>query len=142
MKIEKLRIGDLVVEIGKPNRVYKVISLAVANDTDVHVVDVETESEAQMFSAEELELSEYRYKLAPWAYDDEEDVYMTETSGILDTHYYCICVSDYYCKCPLYASGNGRFNLIGVYPSVELAKEAAERHFNALMEKLIKEVTE
>lgn len=142
MRIEDLRIGDLVVEIGKPNRVYKVISLAVVNDTDVHVVDAETETEAQMFSAKELELSEYRYKLAPWAYDEEEDVYMAETSGILDTHYYCISVSDYYCKCSLYASGNGRFDLIGVYPSVELAKEAAERHFNDLMEKLIEEVTE
>lgn len=142
MRIEDLRIGDLVVELGKPNRVYKVISLAVVNDTDVHVVDVEKETESQMFSADELELAGYRYKLAPWYYDDEEDVYMADASGMLDTHYYCIGVSDYYKKCSLYEAGNNRFDLIGVYESVELAKEAAEKHFNELMEKLIKEVTE
>ncbi|WP_449303054.1 hypothetical protein [Porphyromonas endodontalis] len=141
MRIEELRIGDLVVEIGKPDRVYKVISLAVVNDTDVHVVDVETEAESQMFSADELELSEYRYKLAPWVYYDEEDVYTATTSDILDTNY-CIRVSDYYNKCSLYVSGCDRFDLIGEYPSVESAKEAAEKHFNNLMEKLIKEVTE
>nr|DAW15732.1 MAG TPA: hypothetical protein [Caudoviricetes sp.] len=141
MRIEELRIGDLVVEIGKPDRVYKVISLAVVNDTDVHVVDVETEAESQMFSADELELSEYRYKLAPWVYYDEEDVYTATTSDILDTNY-CIRVSDYYNKCSLYVSGCDRFDLIGEYPSVESAKEAAEKHFNELMEKLIEEVTE
>ena len=141
MRIEELRIGDLVVEIGKPDRVYKVISLAVVNDTDVHVVDVETEAESQMFSADELELSEYRYKLATWVYYDEEDVYTATTSDILDTNY-CIRVSDYYNKCSLYVSGCDRFDLIGEYPSVESAKEATEKRFNELMEKLIKEVTE
>lgn len=141
MRIEELRIGDLVVEIGKPNRVYKVISLAVVNDTDVHVVDVETETEAQMFSADELKLAGYRYKLAPWVYYDEEDVYTATTSDILDTNY-CIRVSDYYHKCSLYISGSDKFFLLDTYPSVELAKEAAEKHFNDLMEKLIEEVTE
>lgn len=41
-----------------------------------------------------------------------------------------------------YNIGKDEPQLIGVYPSVELAKEAAEKHFNELMEKLIKEVTE
>lgn len=139
MRIEDLRIGDLVVEIGKPNRVYKVISLAAVNDTDVHVVDVETEAEAQMFSAGELELMEYRYKLAPWAYDDEEDVYTAATSEILGVDY-CIVVN--YDKCVLYTTCRANLSLVGEYKSVDDAKEAAEKRFNELMEKLIKEVTE
>lgn len=139
MRIEELRIGDLVVEIGKPNRVYKVISLAVVNDTDVHVVDVETEAEAQMFSADELELAEYRYKIAPWAYYDEEDVYTAATSEILGFAY---CISAGVIMSHLYLMGKDEPQLIGGYLSVESAKEAAEKHFNNLMEKLIKEVTE
>lgn len=139
MRIEDLRIGDLVVEIGKPNRVYKVISLAVVNDTDVHVVDVETETESQMFSADELELAGYRYKLAGWVYYDEEDIYTAATSKFLDTDYRIVCS---YNKCVLYITCRANLSLIGEYKSVEAAKEAAEKHFNELMEKLIKEVTE
>lgn len=139
MRIEDLRIGDLVVEVGKPNRVYKVISLAVVNDTDVHVVDVETETEAQMFSAEELELMEYRYKIAPWVYYDEEDIYTAATSKFLDTDYRIVCS---YNKCVLYTTCRANLSLVGEYKSVDDAKEAAEKHFNELMEKLIKEVTE
>ena len=139
MRIEELRIGDLVVEIGKPNRVYKVISLAVVNDTDVHVVDVETETESQMFSADELELIGYRYKLAPWAYYEKEDVYKAATSEMLGFAY---CISAGVIMSHLYLVGKDEPQLIGGYTSVELAKEAAEKHFNDLMEKLIKEVTE
>ena len=139
MRIEDLRIGDLVVEIGKPNRVYKVISLAVVNDADVHVVDVETETESQMFSAEELELSEYRYKLAPWVYYNEEDIYTAATSKFLDTDYRIVCS---YNKCVLYITCRANLSLVGEYKSVDDAKEAAEKHFNDLMEKLIEEVTE
>lgn len=139
MKIEKLHIGDLVVEIGKPNRVYKVISLGCVDNTDVHVVDVETETEAQMFSADELELMGYRYKLAPWAYDKKEDVYTAATSEILGFTYY---ISAGVIMSHLYTIGKDEPQLIGGYLSVESAKEAAEKHFNELMEKLIKEVTE
>lgn len=120
MKIEDLRIGDLVVEIGKPDRVYKVISLAVVNDTDVHVVDVETETESQMFSDDELELMEYRYKLAGWAYDDKEDVY---TDAILGVDYGTVVSYD---KCVLYTTCRENLILVGEYKSVEEAKEAAE----------------
>lgn len=41
-----------------------------------------------------------------------------------------------------YNIGKDEPQLIGGYLSVESAKEAAEKHFNELMEKLIKEVTE
>lgn len=139
MRIEDLRIGDLVVEIGKPNRVYKVISLGCVDNNDVHVVDVETETEAQMFSAGELELMEYRYKLAPWAYYENEDVYKAATSEILGFGY---CISAGVIMSHLYLIGKDEPQLIGGYTSVELAKEAAEKHFNDLMEKLIEEVTE
>lgn len=139
MEISKLRIGDLVVEIGKPNRVYKVISLAVVNDTDVHVVDVETGAESQMFSADELELMGYRYKLAGWVYYNEEDIYTAATSKFLDTDYRIVCS---YNKCVLYITCRANLSLVGEYKSVDDAKEAAEKHFNDLMEKLIEEVTE
>lgn len=136
MRIEDLRIGDLVVELGKPNRVYKVISLAVVNNTDVHVVDVETETEAQMFSADELELAEPRYKLNGWSYDENEDVYTATTSDILDTEYY---IGPCGRRWELFYEHD---RIETTYKSVEEAKEAAEKHFNELMEKLIKEVTE
>lgn len=139
MEISKLRIGDLVVEIGKPNRVYKVISLAVVNDTDVHVVDVETGAESQMFSADELELMGYRYKLAGWVYYNEEDIYTAATSKFLDTDYRIVCS---YNKCVLYITCRANLSLVGEYKSVDDAKEATEKHFNDLMEKLIEEVTE
>ncbi len=136
MRIEELRIVDLVNEIYKPDILYRVRSIGIVNGNGVRVVDVKTGTEEQIFSADELELSEnnmYRYELAPW------NTYITTTLEKIGVDY-CIVVN--YNKYVLYTTCRENLILVGEYKSVEEAKEAAEKHFNDLMEKLIKEVTE
>lgn len=134
MRIEELRIGDLVVEIGKPDRLYRVKSLGILDNTGVRVADAKTEEGGLIFSAKELELMEnkmYSYNLAPW------NTYITTTSEKIGVDY-CIVVN--YDKCVLYTTCRENRKLIGEYKSIDDAKKAAAKHLNGLMEEVIKEV--
>lgn len=133
MKIEKIHIGDLVNEIYKPDRLYRVKSIGIVNGNGVLVVDVKTGTEEQLFFADDLELSEnnmYRYELPPW------NTYITTTLEKIGVDY---CIEVYYNRYVLYTTCRENRKLIGEYNSTDDAKKAAANHLNYLMEEVIKE---
>ena len=130
MKIERIHIGDLVNEIYKPDRLYRVKSIGIVNGNGVRVVDVKTGTEEQIFSADELELAGYRYKLAPW------NTYITTTLEKIGVDY---CIEVYYNRYVLYTTCRENRKLIGEYNSTDDAKKAAANHLNYVMEEVIKE---
>lgn len=140
MKITDLRIGDVVCNKDDkfPMTVVAIFSyLGAPDDEGAVYLDFEgNEGDVLSEIVENLELCEQRYKLPAWG---KEECCDTIVSSIVFQYLKIEYAIDEYDDCVFILFFNRNVGdatnckRIGKYPTLEEAKEAAERHFNALI---------
>lgn len=141
MKITDLRIGDRV-----QNRYtkFQMTVVAIFEDETVHLDFEGNEGDVWEENIEDLEFCEPRYKLPEWG---KEECCDTIISSIVFQYLKIEYAIDEYDDCVFILFFNRNVGdttnckRIGKYPTLEEAKEAAEKHYNELVSELINKFT-
>lgn len=140
MKITDLRIGDRV-----QNRYtkFQMTVVAIFKEGTVYLDFEGNEGDVWEENVEDLEFCEPRYKLPEWRQPYEDRVETSVNLGAMSIGYEI----DEYKKDDFtlfLLINNGECincGRIGKYPTLEAAKEAAEKHYNELVSELINKFT-
>lgn len=151
MKITELRIGD---RVQNKRTKFPMVVVGVLADTPLPInpnkgtvqLDFDdNEGDVWEEDIEDLEFCEPRYKLPEWEEDEHTKAYTIKDLGAIKIHYDIVQVDEF---TVLYSiSHNNRKQIYFIakvgdsYPTLEEAKNAAEKHYNELVSKLIDEIT-
>lgn len=150
MKITELKIGD---RVQNKRTKFPMIVVGIFADTplsetpDKGTVQLDfdgNEGDVWEENIEDLEFCEPRYKLPEWKKDEDSDSIVSSITATFLTIEYAIDEygADGFCLFFDRNIGDTKIcRIIGTYPTLAEAQEAAEKHYNELVSKLIEEMT-